>query len=56
MHAHTHIYIYNAQEEAEMKFSCIPLRPALGKAWHGLNRNQGDVGEHDEQYQLSAGT
>jgi hypothetical protein len=50
-------YIYNAQEEVEMKFSCIPppiLEP--GKAWHGLNRNQGVVGEHDEQYQMPAGT
>jgi hypothetical protein len=49
MHAHT--YIYNAQEEAEMKFSCIPPpRPELRKAWHGLNKNQGAVREHDEQY------
>jgi hypothetical protein len=31
-----------------MKFSCIPPRPELGKAWHGLNRNQGATGEHDE--------
>jgi len=35
-----------------MKFSCIPppLRPELGKMWHGLNKNQGVVREHDEQY------
>jgi hypothetical protein len=39
-----------------MEFSCIPPRLELGKAWHGLSRNQGDVGEHDEQYQLPTGT
>jgi hypothetical protein len=39
-----------------MKLSCIPPRPEPGKAWHGLSRNQGDVGEHDEQYQLPTGT
>jgi hypothetical protein len=27
-----------------------------GKVWHGLSRNQGDVGEHDEQYQMPVGT
>jgi hypothetical protein len=31
-----------------MKFSCFPPRPELGKAWHGPNRNQGAVKEHDE--------
>jgi hypothetical protein len=32
-----------------MKFSCIPPpKPESGKAWHGLNKNQGAVGEHDE--------
>jgi hypothetical protein len=41
-------HIYNAQEEAEMKFSCIPPRRELGKAWHGMNRNQGVAREHDE--------
>jgi hypothetical protein len=50
---HAHIYIYNAQKEAEMKFSCIPPppfppRPELGKMWHGLNRNQSAIKEHDE--------
>jgi len=54
MHAHT--YIYNTQEEAKMKFSCIPPRLKPGKAWHGLSRNQSPVGEHDEQYQLLTGT
>jgi hypothetical protein len=52
MHAH----IYNAQKEVEMKFSCIPpprLEPK--KVWHGLNKNQGVVGEHDEQYQMLTG-
>jgi len=39
-----------------MKFSCIPPRLEPGKVWHGLNRNQGVVREHDEQYQLPAGT
>ncbi len=42
---HAHIYIYNAQEEGEMKFSCIPPRPESGKMWHGLNRNQGAIKE-----------
>jgi hypothetical protein len=32
-----------------MKFSCIPpLRPELGKAWHGLNKNQGAARKYDE--------
>jgi hypothetical protein len=39
-----------------MKFSCIPPRPEPGKAWHGLNRNQGAGGEHDEQYQMPTRT
>jgi len=51
-----HTYIYNAQEEAEMKVSCIPPpRPKPRKAWHGLS-NQGVAKEHDEQYQMQAGT
>jgi hypothetical protein len=44
---HAHIYTMQ-QEEAEMKFSCIPLRLELGKVWHGLSRNQGAAREHDE--------
>jgi hypothetical protein len=52
-----HTYIYNAQEEVAMKFSCIPPpRPEPGKMWHGINRNQGVAGEHDEQYQMLMGT
>jgi hypothetical protein len=39
-----------------MKFLCIPPRPEPGKAWHGLNRNQGAIREHDEQYQMLMGT
>jgi hypothetical protein len=31
-----------------MKLPCIPPRPEPGKVWHGLSRNQGVVGEHDE--------
>jgi len=32
-----------------MKFSCIPPQgPKPGKSWHGLSRNQGATGEHDE--------
>ncbi len=54
MHAHT--YIYNAQEEVAMKFSCILPRPEPRKVWHGINRNQVVVGEHDEQYQMPTGT
>jgi len=33
-----------------------PPRPELGKAWHGLSINQGVAREHDEQYQMLAGT
>jgi hypothetical protein len=39
-----------------MKFSCILPKPKSGKAWHGLSRNQGVVGEHDDQYEMPAGT
>ncbi len=42
------MYIYNAQEEIEMKFLCIAPRLELGKIWHGLSRNQGVTREHDE--------
>jgi len=52
-------YIYNAQEEDEMKFSYIPPPPPKHepeKTWHGLSRNQGVEGKHDEQYQMSTGT
>ncbi len=38
-----------------MKVSCIPPRLKLKKMWHGLNRNQGVVGKHDEQYQMQVG-
>jgi hypothetical protein len=32
-----------------MKFSCIPHHKLeLGKAWHGLNKNQNAAGKHDE--------
>jgi hypothetical protein len=31
-----------------MKFSCIPPRLEPGKTWHGLSRNQGVAGKHDE--------
>jgi hypothetical protein len=32
-----------------------PPKPELGKSWHGLSKNQGVAGEHDEQYEMSAG-
>jgi hypothetical protein len=32
------------------------LRLEPGKMWHGLSKNQGAAGEHDEQYQMSVGT
>jgi hypothetical protein len=50
---------HKAEEKVEMKFSCIPPtppKPELGKAWHGLSKNQGVIGEHDEQYQMPIGT
>jgi hypothetical protein len=50
------MYIYNAQEEVEMKFSCIPPDLSWKKIWHALSRNQSVTGKHDEQYQMSAGT
>jgi len=34
----------------------LPPKLELGKTWHGLSRNQGAVGKHDEQYQLIMGT
>jgi hypothetical protein len=33
-----------------------PPRLESGKVWHDLSRIQGVVGEHDEQYQMPAGT
>jgi hypothetical protein len=46
---HAYIYIYNAQEEAKMKLSCIPPpKPELGKVWHGLSRNQSAPRKPDE--------
>jgi len=33
-----------------------PPRRELRKMWHGLNKNQGAAGKHDEQYQMLAGT
>jgi len=33
-----------------------PPRLELRKTWYGLSRNQGVVGEHDEQYQMPMGT
>jgi hypothetical protein len=33
-----------------------PPKPESGKVWHGRNRNQGVVGERDEQYQMPIGT
>jgi hypothetical protein len=39
-----------------MKLSCIPFKLKPGKVWHGLSKNQGVIGEHDEQYQMMAGT
>jgi hypothetical protein len=32
-----------------------PPRPEPRKMWHGLSRNQGTVGEHDELYQMLVG-
>jgi hypothetical protein len=37
---HTHTYIYNAQEEAKMKFSCIELQR---KKEHVVYVNDGHV-------------
>jgi hypothetical protein len=34
----------------------FPPRLKPRKAWHGLRKNQGVVGEHDEQYQMQVGT
>jgi len=31
-----------------------PPRLESGKAWHGLSKNQGATGAHDEQYQMLA--
>jgi hypothetical protein len=55
MHAHTHIYTMHEGGWDEILIY-PPPRPEPRKAWHGLSRNQGVVGEHDGQYQLPAGT
>jgi hypothetical protein len=52
---HTHTQIYHAQEEVEI-LMYPPPKPELGKVWHCVSRNQGVVGEHDEQYQMLVGT
>jgi hypothetical protein len=39
-----------------MKLSRIPLKLELGKTWHGLSRNQGATGKHNEQYQMPVKT
>jgi len=44
---HTHIYTMHKGGWDEI-LMYPPPRPKPGKAWHGLSRNQGDVGEHDE--------
>jgi len=51
-----HTYIYNAQVRLRWNSPVSPPKPEPGKARHGLNKNQGVVGEHDEQYQLPMGT
>jgi len=51
-----HTYIYNAQGKLRWNSHVSPSRFEPGKAWHGLSRNQGAIGEHDEQYQLPTGT
>ncbi len=51
-----HTRIYTMHKGGGDEILIIPPRPEPGKAWHGLSRNQGVVGEHDEQYQLPAGT
>jgi hypothetical protein len=52
---HTHIYIMH-KRRLRWNSHVSPLKPEPGKMWHGLNKNQGAVGEHDEQYQMLAGT
>jgi len=51
---HAHIYIMR-KRRLRLNSHVSPPRRELGKAWHSLRRNQG-VGEHDEQYQMPAGT
>jgi hypothetical protein len=51
-YTHTHIYI-KCKKWGWDEIVMYPLpRFELGKLWHGLSRNQGVVGEHDEQYQM----
>ncbi len=33
-------------------FHVFPPRLQPGKTWHGLSKNQGATGKHDEKYQM----
>jgi hypothetical protein len=44
---HADIYTMH-KRELKWNFHVSPPRLEPGKVWHGLNRNQGVVGEHDE--------
>jgi len=47
---HAHIYTMNKKRLRWNSHVSPPPRPKSGKAWHGLSRNRGVAGEHDEQY------
>jgi len=53
---HAHIYIQCTRGGSDEILMYPPTKPKLGKMWIGLNRNQGAVREHHEQYQLSTRT
>jgi hypothetical protein len=52
---HAHIYIQCTRGGWNESLVYSPPRPKPRKAWHGLS-NQGVAKEHDEQYQMQAGT
>jgi hypothetical protein len=51
---HAHIYTMH-KRKLGWNSHVSPPRLEPRKVWHGLSRNQGVIGEHDEQYQMPVG-
>jgi hypothetical protein len=43
------------KKKLKWNYHVSPPGLELGKAWHGLNKNQGFAGEYDQQYQMLVG-